>query len=82
MTATRAPARKAPAVTPCALCAPPTPAASPLGLCAGHLQAAADELVRLTPRQSPGDRSPSSVPFSALCRRCGSWRHPTARCDA
>jgi hypothetical protein len=82
MTATRAPAWQAPAVKPCALCAPPTPSASPLGLCTGHLQAAADELARLTPRQSPGDRSPSSVSFSALCGRCGSYRHGTAACDA
>jgi hypothetical protein len=65
----------------CALCR--APAASALGLCLACLAAAADELARLAPRPAPPSGGPpSSVPFSALCRRCGSWRHPTARCDA
>lgn len=67
----------------CALCATPTPVASPLGLCGPHLQAAANELARLTPRQAlPADSSPATIPFSELCRRCGSYRHETEACDA
>ena len=80
-TAALSPPRVAPLRASCALCG--TTAASPLGLCLGHLQAAADELARLTPRPAPpGDGPPSSVAFRDLCRRCGSYRHETKSCDA
>ena len=47
------------------------------------LVAAATEHTRLAPQApEPDDRRPSAVPYRELCRRCGSSRHPTARCDA
>jgi ribosomal protein S14 len=67
----------------CALCT--APPASAFGLCRPHLAEAAAELARLTPSARPasqlGDR-PASVPFSALCRRCGRPGHDARGCDA
>jgi hypothetical protein len=67
----------------CAMCA--SPPASVFGLCVAHLEQAAAELTRLAPAQRPAerdDRRPSSVPFSALCARCGRSGHEARRCDA
>jgi hypothetical protein len=62
----------------CALCASAPPATA-LGLCRECLAAAAAEHAIVTPAT---DRRPSSVQARDLCRRCGSSRHPKARCDA
>lgn len=64
----------------CALCkAPP---ASSLGLCRDCLGAAVAEHGRLFPRPAdPLDSRPSSIPFSALCPRCGR-PHNRTECDA
>ena len=65
----------------CALC--PARAETPFGLCRGCLRAAADEYARLTPQAPvPDDGRPASVPYAAICRRCGSNRHGTAGCTA
>lgn len=65
----------------CALCR--GRAETPFGLCLGCLRAAADELARLVPRPpDPDDGRPASVPFAALCSRCGRSGHDVRRCDA
>lgn len=65
----------------CALCKDPP--ASTFGLCTRHLTAAAAEAARLLPRPAPSDdRRSSSVPFSALCTRCGRPGHDQRTCDA
>lgn len=66
-----------PARTSCALCG--SPPATAFGLCRGCLAAAAMEHALVAP--SAG-RRPSAVQARDLCRRCGSGRHPTARCEA
>jgi hypothetical protein len=79
MTAILSPLRTAPLLTACALCT--ASPASPLGLCRSHLEAAAAELGRLTPRPALlGGAPPSAVAFRDLCQRCGSWRHGEADC--
>jgi hypothetical protein len=82
MTATAlSPLRLAPVRQSCALC--PARAETPLGLCIGCLRAAADELARLAPAlPSQADRSPASIPFRALCGRCGRPGHTREECDA
>ena len=65
----------------CALCAG-APPATPFGLCRECLGAAAAELARITPRASdPDDPRPSSVPYRALCTRCGRPGHDLGGCD-
>jgi len=70
--------RPRPARASCALCTA-APPATPLGLCRECLAAAATEHAIVTPASG---RRLSAVPYRELCRRCGSSRHPTARCDA
>jgi hypothetical protein len=73
--------RPRPLPASCALCA--APAASPLGLCPDCLSAAAAEHARLSPRAPElEDGRPASVPFAALCPRCGRSGHDVRRCDA
>ncbi|HEY3879036.1 MAG TPA: hypothetical protein VGM12_10605 [Trebonia sp.] len=65
----------------CALC--PARAETPFGLCLGCLRAAADELARIVSRPpGPDDGRLSSVPFAAICRRCGRPGHDPRACDA
>ena len=67
--------------TSCALC--PDAPATPFGLCLDCLREAAAELGRLTPRAlEPDDRRPASVPFAALCQRCGRPGHDAPSCAA
>lgn len=85
MTATLATLRPVPVPVPvrpsCALCT--LPPASVFGLCALCLAQAAAEHARLTPAiPSQADRSPASVPFRALCGRCGRPGHVPEDCDA
>jgi hypothetical protein len=65
----------------CALChARPE---TPFGLCLPCLRAAAAELARITPRPPElDDGRPASVPFTALCTRCGRPGHDPRACDA
>jgi len=67
-----------PARHPC-----PDPPASPLGFCTRHLREAAAEAAQLAHRTADLDDSrPSSIPFAALCRRCGRPGHDQRACDA
>lgn len=88
MTTSSATAAKVPVTMP--RCVVPFPDGSPclvlpassLGLCAGHLREAAAEHARLNGMPSQADRSPASIPFAALCRRCGQPGHTPDTCDA
>jgi hypothetical protein len=75
---TRRGQRPRPARAACALCSTKAPA-TPLGLCSECLAAAAAEHVLITPAS---DRRADSVQARDLCRRCGSGRDSTSRCDA
>jgi len=70
-----------PMPSPCALCG--ALSASPFGLCLRCLADAAAELARLVPHPPGLDGgAPSSVPFRALCTRCGRPGHDQRECDA